>query len=332
MLSLLKHTNNFDYMPIYGCLDKVEDCTSRLQEKYIAEQVRKYPKIDPTLIAMLVRRSDFERELEYFGKNYDQFKQVLDSGFPNKLIKKGAFQSHVWEMILCDVLSSYGELQPKKEKGADIRLLTKNGQDIQIEAVVAKESDNPSLRSVKPRLSPDRKFDSLSGKVDDLENPVLLRFTAVFSEKASDKNLRKDLPLILAINTSQAVGFTSRDDYIIRRALFGLGSETITRINEDNYRHGLQQKTEVQKGDASFSAAFFRQEKYSHISGVIYSSQSPHSLTPTGTGWLNSGLVYAANPLAENPAEIYFDCMGKIIVTEEKYEEVAAQKKFLSCL
>jgi hypothetical protein len=161
---------------------------------------------------------------------------------------------------------------------------------------------------------------------------MLLRFLQGFDDKAN-MEYKKDIPLIIAINTNKAVGLTSRDDYIIRRVLFGLGNLTLTRKSDETFEKGLEQKISLNKpGKDEFIVGRFRDPKYKHVSGVIYTSQSPVGLIPGGWGWRNDGITYVPNPMAENKVNIDFNFFRTIICNEEIYQEIEAKIDFKSCL
>lgn len=283
---------------------------------------------DPDLLWLLMYKNDYSTgTLEHLDESYKKFKQVLDAGFANKVVSNGRFQAHVWEIILCDVLSSYGNLIPKGEAGTDILLQTNSGEVIQIEAVTPNEATDPKLQTVKPVFDKNN-FYSHSGNVNAMELPIVIRFLQGFDKKAG-MAYEKGKPLIIAVNTGLVVGMTTQDDFVLRQALFGLGCVQITRHPDDSYTNSFQQMPKLDKGGGEFSVARFRDEEYSHVSGVIYSSQKPHSLTPHGYGWGNSGLVYVPNPMATHPVDIDFDVMRTIIVTDEKYEDIKAKRKYL---
>lgn len=267
---------------------------------------------------------------KYIEENYKKFHQILDSGFLKKLVSKNNFGSRMWEMILCDCLTSVGKLEPKEKSGADFILIDTSGQKIQIEAVVSNEATNPKLRAKRPDYS-ESNMATLSGNVEDLELPILLRFFNSFKQK-KDK-YKKDLPLIIAINSYKTVGFTSRDNYILRRILFGLGCETITRKSDGTFTNGLQQTPFLNiPGITTIPTAIFRDPNYSHISGIIYTSQNPTSLVPNGYGWSNYGITYVPNPLAKHQVNTEFPFFRKIECNEEIYQEIDARGTYKSSL
>jgi hypothetical protein len=328
MQSILKQINDPEVNKLVGCI-KPEWSHSHLIQEYYRRKTMKHSKYDPTLLWLLMYEEEYSSSiLQYLDASYTKFKQILDAGFAQKLVSAGRFHSHVWEIVLCDVLSSYGTLIPKKEGGADFLLQTRLGQIIQVEAVTPNESEKKELQSTKPVYDEDNFF-SHSGNVNDEEKPIVLRFLQAFDDKA-ETEYRKDIPLIIAINTSKVVGLSTMDDFVLRQALFGLGCQTITYHTDGSYSPGLQQTPQLDKGGGPFPIARFRDPAYSHISGVIYSSQKPYGLTPGGYGWTNSGLVYVPNPLATQVANIDFDCMGTIICTETVYKEEKAKVNFKS--
>ncbi len=136
------------------------------------------------------------KERAYIEKSYEKFFKYLDSDFPRKLASKGNFDSRMWEMILCDILSSSGRLKEKGEARVDFILESNDKQLIQIEAVAPNEADEKKLQSVKPGYTGENIFE-LSGNIEDLERPILLRvFDKGFIQKA-EKNIRKIYLLLL---------------------------------------------------------------------------------------------------------------------------------------
>ena len=270
---------------------------------------------------------------KYIDKSYQKFHQYLDSGFPKKISQKGKFNSHMWEMILCDLLSFSGELIPKSADGPDFLLKLKDNQEIQIEAVCPNESTDLELRSFRPVLSKEKPFYSGGGNIDDLERPILLRSLKGFDDKAKLNKYDTNKPLIIAINSCNTVGLISNDDYILRRMLFGLGNQTITKKSDDSFVNGLQYNPSLNKpGKKEFSVARFLSSDYSHVSGVIYTSQSPIGLVPDGYGWHNSGIFYAPNPNAKYKVDIDFPFFKRMICNAEIYEILDASKNFESSI
>lgn len=327
MESILKQVNDPELNKLIGCIH--DEWSERLMPEYFRRKTAKMEKYDPDLLWLLMYENDYStKTLDYLNKNYNKFRQVLDARFANKVVAKNKFQSHVWEMVLCDVLSSCGTLVPKGEAGADILMDTKLGERIQIEAVTPNEATDPKLQTVKPVFDKDNHF-SHSGNINDMELPIVLRFLQGFDKKAN-KEYEKDKPLIVAVNTGMVVGLTSQDDHVLRQALFGLGCVQITRHADGSFTNGFQQMPRLDKGGGEFKVARFRDKDYRHVSGVIYSSQKPHGLTPYGYGWGNSGLVYVPNPMATHPVNIDFDCMRNIVVSEKQYIDEKAKQKFAS--
>ena len=311
-----------------GCLNKDVD------PKTVTERFNlittENPKYDNSFLWVLCSGDDYiPKVLEYIEANYQHFHQVLDSQFPKLMTKKRGFISRMWEMVIVDTISAEGKLIPKSQTGPDLQLEKDSRQRIQIEIVAPDESDDTALRSNRPHYD-ESGFYSGGGDVEDLERPIILRFLQGFDEKANE-NRGVQTPFIVAINTSKVVGLISRDEYVLRRALFGLGYDTITRKPDGSYHSGLQQNPLANKPDKpSFPVARFRDPKYSHVSGVIYSSQNPTSLLPGGSGWTNSGIVYVPNPMASNPADVDFDFFKRINCNEQIYEEISEKKAFES--
>lgn len=266
---------------------------------------------------------------KYINEKYEKFHQYLDSGFPKKISQKGRFNSHMWEMVLCDVLSFSGKLIPKSADGADFILKLKNGTEVQIEAVCPDESTDLELRSSRPVLSKENKFCSIGGSIDDLERPILIRTLKGFDDKSKLNKYNTYKPLIIAINSCNAVGLISNDDYILRRMLFGLGNQTITRKTDGSFINGLQYNPSLNKpGKKDFQIARFLDTNYSHISGVIYTSQNPTELITGGNGWSNSGIFYVPNPNAKHKVDIKFPFFKTMICDENIYKVKGAYKKF----
>lgn len=76
--------------------------------------------------------------------------------------------------------------------------------------------------------------------------------------------------------------------------------------------------------------AVFRDPKYRHVSGIIYTSQSSRGLIPGNYGWHNYGVTFVPNPMATNPIDIQFPFFRTTTCTEEKYEELEAVEPFTS--
>lgn len=327
MNSLLEIINDPELDLLLDCIDVTSGSEKNTEQ--FKEITAQHPEYNRDFLWLLCySRENFLDVKKYIQANYKKFHQFLDSGFPGKLAKNN-FEGHMWELILCDLLSSSGKLIPKSAAGADFLLETSGGQRVQVEAIASSESEDVSLRSIRPDYSESNMF-SLSGAVEDLERPVLLRFTQAFDDKSQTK-YETDKPLIIAINTSKAVGLSSRDDYILRRVLFGLGCETITLKPDGSFEGGLQQKTFLNKpGKKEFPVGRFRDPKYKHVSGVIYTSQGSTGLIPGGWGWNNYGITFVPNPLATNKVDLDFAFFRKIICNEDIYEEIEAKENFVS--
>jgi hypothetical protein len=289
-----------------------------------------FPEYDPSFLWMITYLHEDAPALQnYIATNFQKFHQVLDAKFLKKLAKLGGFESHLWEMILCDLLSASGTLIPKSESGSDF-LLRGFNSDIQFEAVAPDEAEDSSLRSERPVYDATGFF-SGGGFIHDQERPVLLRAIKGFDQKESKYN--PDRPLVIAINTSKVVGTISQDNYVLRMFLFGLGNLTLTELNDGSYRKGFEQLGYVNKpGQPPFQVGYFRNPAYSHVSGVIYTSQSARGLTPGGWGWSNSGVTCVPNPLAKHPIDISFPFFHRLECKEGLYQEIPAETEFISTL
>lgn len=310
-------------------LEKIAGSLHHGNTKQFKEIQKQFPDYDADFLWIVCyQHENIPFIIKYIVANYKKFHQILDSRFLKKLCTKGKFQSHMWEMILCDILSSSGKLIPKEKSGADFLLELKNGEEIQIEAVAPDESNDKKLRSVKPDYSTNNFFE-LSGNIEDIERPILLRVMQGVNDKKDDYDNNK--PLIIAVNSHKAVGLISRDDYVLRRILFGLGSETITRNHDGSYKHGLEQNPLLNKPQGtSFPVALFNSPEYQHISGIIYTSQSPLGLVPGGFGWHNYGITYVPNPNTNYKAEVLFPYFRRIECNKEIYQQIDAQSEFKS--
>lgn len=306
--------------------------SSRLIPKYFQRITHKFLSYDPDFLWLLMYQHESnEVAFKYLEKNYAKYKEdlhILDSNFAEKLVKAGEFQSRVWEMVLCDVLSSMGELIAKTDAGPDLQVKI-NDQIILVEAVAPDESKEPRLQGVKP-VYDSTGFFSHSGNVSDMELPTVLRFLQGFDKKA--KKYSGDKSFIIAINTGKVVHMTSRDEFVLRQALFGLGCETITMKKDGTTVHGLQQKPALDKGGGPFPVARFRDPAFSHVSGVLYSSQKPTGLVPGGYGWSNSGITYVPNPMAKNPFVLSAKFLHHMTVTEQEYRLTEATEEWTSTL
>jgi hypothetical protein len=329
---MLEILNKLNIPELRSLLWKVDErFQPHLIQKYYKMVCNKYTGYDTDFLYFVFYKNSYTvNVLKYIDIGYEKYKKILDSGFLKKLISRRNFESHVWEIILCDVLSHYGTFIPKKEKGADILLKDSKGQIIQIEAIVPNEADNKDLRAVKADFTESNYF-QYAGNIAELEMPIILRFFQGFGDKVDGYD--KSKPLIIAINTGVAVGVSTLDEYVLRMALFGLGCNTITKHSDGSFSSGFVQSPTLDKGNGRpFKIGRFRDPLYSHISGVIYSSQKPTSLTSNGYGWSNSGLVFIPNPLATHPVDIDFECMSKMIVNDDIYSFTQPSSIFKSSI
>lgn len=330
MNSLLSQIKDPELYKIINCINK-EDKDIDEKFKIIKDKFLAYDISFLWLLCYPYENNPIRND--YIDKNYQKFHQHLDSGFSQKIIQKGKFNSHMWEMILCDILSSSGELIPKSAGGSDFLLKLNNNQIIQIEAVCPSEADNESLRSIKPTYTKEEPIFSLGGNIDDLERPILLRALKGFDDKAKLGKYNTDKPLIIAINSCNTIGLISNDDYILRRMLFGLGNQTITKKADGSFVNGLQYNPILSKpNQPEFPIARFLNPDYSHVSGVIYTSQNPIGLVPNDYGWHNSGVFYTPNPNAKYKVDINLPYLKKMICNDEIYEIQDASKNFESSI
>ncbi len=318
-------------------LDKIIDCLSRENKEVSIEDQFKviqteFAEYDISFLWFLCYPYEHAPVIKkYINENYKKFVQYLDSGFPKLISEKGKFNSRMWEIILCDILSFSGELIPKSAAGSDFLLKLKDGQEVQIEAVCPDEATDVALRSFRPVLSKEDNFYSGGGNIDELERPILLRSLQGFDTKSKLGKYDKEKPLIIAINSSKVVGLISSDDYILRRMLFGLGNLTITKKSNGSFVNGLQNNPTLNKpNQAEFPIARFLNPEYSHVTGVIYTSQNPSGLVPGGYGWQNSGIFYAPNPNANHKIDIDLPFFKKMICNNEIYKIIDADKDFES--
>ena len=332
MHSLLEKIKDKKLQKIFDCLT-TEDETKSIEEQFEVIQ-NEFPDYDISFLWLLCYPyENISFAKKYIDENYKKFHQYLDSGCPKKIVQKGNFNSHLWEMVLCDMLSFSGKLIPKSAAGSDFLIELEDGQIVQIEAVCPDEAEDISLRSIKPIYTKEEPIFSFGGKIDDLERPALLRTLKGFDDKSKLDKYETDKPLIIAINSYNTVGLTSGDDYILRRMLFGLGNQTITKKADDSFTNGLQYNPSLNKhGKKEFPIARFLDSNYSYISGVIYTSQSPLGLVPNGYGWHNSGIFYAPNPNAEHEININFPFFKKMICNKEIYKIEKASENFESSI
>lgn len=297
------------------------------------QQMRaRFPNLDPGFLWLLAfNREGMLAKRAYIDAAYLQYRQVLDKQFAIEFPKDRKFTSRLWEMLLCDVFSASGKLSSRSSKGPDFILTGNNNERIRVEAVAPDESDDESLRSVRPDFSTSNTF-SHGGNIEELEYPVLMRvYNKGLLEKANRKGYAKGEPLIIAINSSKVVGLISSDEYVLRRLLFGLGYVTLTRMSDGTTRTGFQLSESLKASDGSkLPVGLFRDSEYDHVSGVIYSSKNPLSLLPGADGWSAESVVYVPNPRATCPLTTKFPFFKTITCTEEKYEETPAEKKFSS--
>lgn len=330
MESILRKINDLRLNDIIDCLDNISN-GKELSDRFEVI-VKEYPKYDRTFLWLLCYPHEYSPVVKkYIDANYKKFHQYLDSDFPGKLAEKGKFESRMWEMLLLDMMSSSGKLIQKGTSGADILFENTNGQIVQVEAIVADEAKDESLRSIRPDYSNGNMFVH-SGNIEDTEWPILYRFASVLSEKSRTHTYDKSKPLIVAINTAKVVGLSSRDNYILKRILFGLGSETITLKSDGSFSYGLEQRSDLSKKEEGFPVGWFRAKEYQHISGIIYTSQSPIGLVPGGWGWSNYGITYIPNPQATHKVDLDFNFFRQIICNEEIYQEIEARQEFVSTL
>ena len=294
------------------------------------EKIQKqFPEYDTSFLWLLCYQHESAPfTLKYIEENYKKFHQVLDSNFPKNISAKGNFVSRMWEMIMCDILNSSGKLVPKKQSGVDFFLELKNGERVQIEAVAPDESDDESLRTQRPNYFSGN-MSELGGNIEDLERPILLRVFSNGINKKADK-YQKDKPLIIAINSCKVVGTISDDNYVLRRILFGLGF--FTKKQNDKFWSFQQNPLLNKPGQEKFPVAIFRNSKYKHVSGVIYTSQNPLSLVPGGYGWENYGITFVPNPMANYKVEINFPFFRRMECNEQIYQEIKAEQEFKSAV
>lgn len=315
-------------------LTKIIDSVPLGGRQQFQKVIDAFPDYDLAFLWLMVYPSEgSEIQRKYIDRGYKKFKKILDSGFPNKLATKDRFESHLWELVLCDVLSGSCDLLPKKKSGVDFFIQAENGQTIQVEAVAPNEAEDEELRSTRPDFKEGEKFFSIGGKIEDAERPVLLRvFDKGFIEKAERKQYDSNKPLIIAINSSKIVGLSSFDEYVLRRLLFGLGYNTITFNPDGTTRSGLVQNPYLISADIGPNVAVFRNPKYRHVSGVIYTSQKSLGFVPGGWSWHNSGITFVPNPLAKYPITNAFPFFKRLLCDEKLYQELPAEKTFNSTI
>lgn len=308
-------------------LDKIIDSIPFGNKEEFENVCKQYQEYDPSFLWLLTYPGEGqEKNSEYLEKGYRKFHKILDSGFPKLLARNGYFESRMWELILCDTLSFSGDLQPKSAEGADIILKSPSGKIVQVEAVAPNEAFDVEMKAIRPDYSSGNIFEFV-GQIHDIERPVVLRALKAFSSKEGGYDYKS--PLILAINAHKTVGTISSDSYILRRILFGLGNQTLTKTINGNYISGFEQLPNYNKPNKEpFPVAYFRGSEYSHISGVIYTSQSPMGLIPGGYGWHNTGITFVPNPMAAYPVELDLPFFKKIHCNEYAYQEFEPVQNF----
>lgn len=307
-------------------LKNIIDTVELGDNKKFKEILNKFSKYDPAFLWLLAySHGETIKQRVFFGEGYKKFKDFLDPCFPKLLAENGGFESRMWELSLCIILSASNFLEKKEKSGVDFHLKTDTGEIVQIEAVAPNEADNKKNRSLRPPSLPSGDFFSFGGEIEDLEFPILLRvFDKGFIEKSERKEYDKNKPLIIAINSSKVVGLISDDEYVLRRILFGL---KYLQVSKDG-RVSFQQDAKLNKNNNSPNLAVFRNPDYDHVSGVIYTSQRSLGFSPNGYSWHNSGITFVPNPRAKHPANLDFPFFKKILCDEERYQRLDPTQSF----
>ena len=249
---------------------------------------------------------------DYIENLYERTKLYLDKDLPQKASEH--FHARFWEMYLCDALLSQNKNLVKRSnrkhqesKGPDL-LIQKKNQKIWIEAVTVGSGTGENEVIIK----------DLEEAQTVPEDQIKLRLTSAINNKQQKfKEYQNqgiigenDITLIALNGKNVRLSVTDQTVPRIVRCLFGIGDLTFSFDRSSNsFTDSYYQENSFTQNPNREEIRFdnFLKDKYSHISGILYSIVDIFNM-PNVVG---NDLTAVYNPKALNRLQLNFISVGQ---------------------
>lgn len=250
-----------------------------------------------------------KKQRRFIEKLWMSYEPYADSHFRKEITKH--FKDRFWEMYLGCSLLEKGFNISSCDKGPDIETSLGN-KKIWIEAVCPSNG-----------AGPDRVPDFPGGETFP-EIELILRFSSVIWDKyqilkkyLKEGLVAKDDALVIAINSSK-IGLAMSEGYppYILKTLFPIGNPiyTVDIENRVAYDERFSYKPDVpKKSGTRIQTLYFENNKFSEISGILYSRASPFYSK------IGHDYIFVHNPFAKNPLPINWLKCGREAFAENEF-------------
>ncbi len=248
----------------------------------------------------------------YIENLYNRTCRYLDKDLPQKASEH--FHARFWEMYLCDALLSQNknlakrsEREYQESRGPDL-FIKKENQNIWIEAVTVGSGTGQNEVIIK--------------EIEEVqtvpEDQIMLRLTSAinykqqkFKEYQSQGIIGENDITLIALN-GKNVPLSVTDQTVLRivRCLFGIGDLTFSFDKPSNcFTNSYYKENSFTQNPNKEEIRFvnFLTEKYSHISGILYSIVDIYNM-PNVVG---NDLTAVYNPKALNRLQLNFISVGQ---------------------
>ncbi len=246
-----------------------------------------------------------QKEIKYFCESlWKKFINYADKHFLSEI--QSNFYERYWEMYLTVTLLEWDYSIESHNRGPDI-LIKNETRKIWIEAVASgngsSEDSVPNVKMNTTQIVPEEKI------ILRLRNSIESKST-VYKKYVNDLVIEDNEPFVIALNGAKLNFMTDDDIPCIIKALLPIGDYYSSFRDE---ALGIEFRDKIIKNNkAAVSTNIFLDDKYKHISAILYSNVSAHGFDKD----LGSDFILIHNPKARNPLPMDFLENGKIVTIE----------------
>lgn len=257
------------------------------------EELEKVKELYPQYDSYFIASGCCKERREKFDKLWAKYKPYADRHFLNQI--RTNFHQRSWEMYVGKVFLEKKLIMQSKNEGPDFVI----DKTAYVECVAPTKGD-----PAKPDSVPKMRF----GIAQDVPtDKMILRITQAIKDKALEQYEKwksknwfdSKMSFVIAVNTGD---LAFPQDYfgipIIIKALFGLGFMQISRDSNQGYSW----RESIKKGDSEVPVNYFSNEKFSFVSGVLFSDK----LVLDHPDNIGEDCLFVNNPFAKNPANDEF--------------------------
>lgn len=248
---------------------------------------------------------------------WSKYEQYTDKNFiPQARVR---FHQKSWEMYLGNVLLEHGfKLEKIKSNNPDLKVVDDLKPTTWIECVAPERG---TTEDGVPEMA--------YGVVQDVpRDRILLRIANSFDDKSKaflkyieDRVVKDNEPRVIAINVA-ALGYVDGDPPWIINMLFAVGHLTLVFDKEHTHvisQHYSKIDRTIKLSGSEVLFGQFLDDKYKHISGVIYSRDNIINMSKV----IGTECVFIPNPFAEVPIpENTFPFMGRFVSEGDKIHRI----------